>query len=120
MLLLDRGVLLHNRGDAKHYRVSINVWDHSQWPISSGIVMRVVVTGVGLVTPLGVGTARTWGRLLVGESGIRSTRELGPAFEGLTSKVAAWVAEAEVAQVLEAVSIWSSARDANDRYDELA
>ncbi|KAF2218744.1 ketoacyl synthase domain-containing protein [Elsinoe ampelina] len=51
---------------------------------------RVVVTGLGAVTPLGVGIRRTWKRLLDGDCGVQSLKER-TNFAGLPSQVAAIV-----------------------------
>lgn len=56
---------------------------------------RVVVTGLGAITPLGVGVQRSWSRLLAGESGIgnlarfwqpREWRELPSTVAGIVPK----------------------------------
>lgn len=54
---------------------------------------RVVVTGLGAVTPLGVGVRRTWNRLVAGHSGIVSVADLEPQkqWRELTSTVAGLV-----------------------------
>ncbi len=56
---------------------------------------RVVVTGLGAITPLGVGIRRTWSRLLAGDSGIVSTARFEPApqWRELPSTVAGIVPE---------------------------
>ena len=50
---------------------------------------RVVVTGLGLVTPLGVGLPHVWSRLLAGGVGV--VRLLEPRFSRLPSRVASVV-----------------------------
>ncbi|MBY0291708.1 MAG: beta-ketoacyl-ACP synthase II [Alphaproteobacteria bacterium] len=50
---------------------------------------RVVITGIGLVTPLGNGVESTWKRLVHSESGIRRIDTFNT--EGVTSKVAGLV-----------------------------
>ncbi|KFH48999.1 putative 3-oxoacyl-[acyl-carrier-protein] synthase-like protein [Hapsidospora chrysogenum ATCC 11550] len=58
---------------------------------------RVVVTGLGAITPLGVGIRHTWARLLAGESGIVSVAGRKPAdrWNELPSTVAGLVPEGE-------------------------
>ncbi|KAI8819438.1 thiolase-like protein [Fimicolochytrium jonesii] len=57
---------------------------------------RVVVTGLGLVTPLGTGVAHSWERLIAAHSGIVSLNgrihpETGTTYNGIPSQVAALV-----------------------------
>lgn len=54
---------------------------------------RVVVTGLGAVTPLGIGARHTWKRLLAGDSGIVSVSHLQPSskWAELPSRVAGLV-----------------------------
>lgn len=67
---------------------------------------RVVVTGLGAITPLGVGARRTWKRLLAGESGLVDVSAVEPRSQwtGLTSTVAGLVPSGAGGQ---AKGLWS-------------
>jgi 3-oxoacyl-[acyl-carrier-protein] synthase II len=56
---------------------------------------RVVVTGIGLVTPLGIGAERVWRRLVEGHSGIRAIQ--GFDVSDLPAKIAGQVPVGETA-----------------------
>lgn len=57
------------------------------------MMRRVVVTGLGAITPLGVGVGRTWARLINNECGIVSVADLEPQarWKELTSTVSGLV-----------------------------
>ncbi|MCP9446376.1 MAG: beta-ketoacyl-ACP synthase II [Nitrospira sp.] len=60
---------------------------------------RVVVTGMGLVTPLGTGVEKTWAALCAGESGIRRITKFDPA--GYDAQIAGEVTDFDPAQFIE-------------------
>jgi 3-oxoacyl-[acyl-carrier-protein] synthase II len=59
------------------------------------IMRRVVVTGIGLVTPLGVGAEAVWKKLLDGQSGIRAIQSFDVS--DLPAKIAGQVPRGETA-----------------------
>jgi 3-oxoacyl-[acyl-carrier-protein] synthase II len=61
---------------------------------------RVVVTGLGIVSPVGIGTENAWSRIVAGESGI--TRITRFDASGLASQIAGEVKGFDVAQYLPA------------------
>ncbi len=60
---------------------------------------RVVVTGLGLVTPLGIGVEKTWRALCAGESGVRRITKFDPS--NLPVQIAAEVKDFEPTQWIE-------------------
>ncbi|HXE15930.1 MAG TPA: beta-ketoacyl-ACP synthase II [Stellaceae bacterium] len=59
---------------------------------------RVVVTGMGLVTPLGVGVGNVWQRLLASQSGIKAIQDFDVS--DLTAKIAGQVPRGDTASGL--------------------
>ena len=57
---------------------------------------RVVVTGVGLVTPLGTGTDKSWNNLVEGRSGIDTISHFDAAEAGLACTIAGEVKDFDV------------------------
>ncbi len=57
---------------------------------------RVVVTGVGLVTPLGTGTQKTWESLIAGKSGVRRISKFDAEASGMACTIAGEVSDFEV------------------------
>ncbi|HEX6839965.1 MAG TPA: beta-ketoacyl-ACP synthase II [Stellaceae bacterium] len=70
---------------------------------------RVVVTGIGLVTPLGVGTENVWKRLTGGESGIRAIQSFDVS--DLPAKIAGQVPRGETASGLFNGDDWVPPKD---------
>jgi 3-oxoacyl-[acyl-carrier-protein] synthase II len=70
---------------------------------------RVVVTGMGLVTPLGIGVEAVWRRLISGESGIRAIQDFDVS--DLSAKIAGQVPRGETASGLFNADDWVPAKD---------
>ncbi len=70
---------------------------------------RVVVTGIGLVTPLGVGTENIWKRLTASESGIRAIQSFDVS--DLPAKIAGQVPRGETASGLFNADDWVPPKD---------
>ncbi len=67
--------------------------------VSDGATRRVVVTGIGLVTPLGSGIEKTWAALCAGKSGVRRITRFDCT--GYPSQIAGEVPDFDPAQYIE-------------------
>ena len=70
---------------------------------------RIVVTGMGVVTPLGIGVSHVWRRLLAGDSGITSIQSFDAS--GLACKIAGHVPVGETANGDYHVEDWVNSKD---------
>ena len=60
-------------------------------------IRRIVVTGLGLITPLGTGVEKTWKAICAGESGIGRITKFDPA--AYDAQIAGEVKDFDPAQV---------------------
>jgi len=60
------------------------------------VAKRVVVTGVGLVTPLGTGTEKSWNNLIAGQSGIARISHFDAEATGMACTIAGEVKDFDV------------------------
>ncbi len=81
---------------------------------------RVVVTGMGAVTPLGIGVEQVWKRLLAGESGIRAIQSFDVS--DLPAKIAGQVPQGSKADGKLDLDEWIPPKDQRkmDRFIQLA
>ena len=81
---------------------------------------RVVITGMGIVSPLGVGTAHVWKRLLAGESGIGAIQSFD--VKDLPAKIAGQVPQGARADGKLDMAEWIPPKDQRkmDRFIHLA
>jgi 3-oxoacyl-[acyl-carrier-protein] synthase II len=70
---------------------------------------RVVVTGLGLVTPLGIGVENVWKRLIEGQSGVRSIQSFDVS--DLPAKIAGQVPRGETSSGLFNADDWVPPKD---------
>jgi len=70
---------------------------------------RVVVTGMGMVTPLGVGLKHNWTRLIEGQSGIRAIQSFDVS--DLPAKIAGQVPRGDTASGLFNADDWVAPKD---------
>ncbi|WP_114377331.1 beta-ketoacyl-ACP synthase II [Elioraea thermophila] len=81
---------------------------------------RVVVTGLGAVTPLGIGAEQVWKRLIAGESGIRAIQNFDVT--DLPAKIAGQVPQGSKADGKLDLNEWIPPKDQRkmDRFIQLA
>ncbi len=89
-------------------------------PMQTGVARRVVVTGMGIACPLGLGVEQVWKRLIEGESGINAIQSFDTT--ELTAKIAGQIPLGTRAEGKLDISEWIPVKDQKkmDRFIHLA